>query len=47
MSVERNHSAVECRTGNRESPGLNPPFPNVLKSGHFRSLRDAPVHSAV
>ena len=40
-------SVVECRTHNRDSPGLNPPFANVLKFGHFRSLHDASVHSAV
>ena len=38
-SVERGSSAVECRNRNRESP--------VSKLGHFRSLHDASVHSAV
>ena len=40
-------SAVECQTRNRVSPGWNPPFATVLKIGHFRSLHDAPVHSAL
>ena len=40
-------SVVECLTHNRDSPGLNPPFANVLKFVHFWSLHDAPVHSAV
>ena len=40
-------SVVECRTHNRDSPGLNPPFAIVFKFGHFRSLHDASVHSAV
>ena len=34
-------------THNRETPGLNPPIATVSKFGHFRSLHDAPVHSAV
>ena len=34
-------SAVECRTRDRESPGL---FGAVSKLGHFHSLHDAPVH---
>ena len=47
--VERGSSAVECRTRSqsRESPGLNPPVATVSKFGHFRSLHDALVHSAV
>ena len=40
-------SVVECRTHNRYSPGLNPPFATVFKFGHFRSLHVASVHSAV
>ena len=40
-------SVVKCRTRNRYIPCLNPPFANVLKFGHFRSLHDASVHSAV
>ena len=40
-------SVVKCRTHNRDSPGVNPPFANILKFGHFRSLHDASVHSAV
>ena len=43
----RGNSVVECRTRNRESPSLNPPFATVSKFGHFRSLHDATVHSAV
>ena len=45
--VERDSSVVECRTRNRESPGLNSAFATALKFGHFRSLHDASVHSAV
>ena len=44
--VERSGSALECRTRNRESPGSNA-LRTVSKFGHFRSLHDAPVHSAV
>ena len=40
-------SAIECRTLNRGSTGLNPPFAAVSKPGHFRSLHNAPVHLAV
>ena len=40
-------SVVKCLTHNRDSPGLNPPFANVLKFGHFCSLHDASIHSAV
>ena len=45
--VERCSSVVECRTRNQERPGSNPPFATVLKFGHFRSLRNAPGHSAI
>ena len=45
--VERDSSVVECRTRNRESPGLNSLFATALKFGHFRSLLDASVHSVV
>ena len=38
-------SVVECR--NQVSPGSNPPFATVSKIGHFRSIHDAPVDSAV
>ena len=44
--VERGSSVVECRTRNRESLGLNP-LATVSKFGHFRSLHDASVDSAV
>ena len=37
---------VECRTRNRESPGSNP-IVTVSKFGHFLSLHDASVDSAV
>ena len=37
---------VECRTRNRESPGSNPVV-TVSKIGHFLSLHDASVDSAV
>ena len=37
---------VECRTRNRESPGSNPVV-TVSKFGHFLSLHDASVDSAV
>ena len=40
--VERGSSVVD-----RESPGSNPPFATVSKFGHFRSLHDASVNSAV
>ena len=40
-------SAVERRTRNRESTCSNTPFGTVSKIGHFHSLHDAPVHSAV
>ena len=46
-TLERGSSVVESRTRNRESPGSNPPFATVSKFGHFRSLHDASVHSAV
>ena len=46
-SVERGSSLVECQTRNRESPFSNPPFATVSKFGHFHSLHDAPVDSAV
>ena len=36
----------ECRTRNRESPGSNPVV-TVSKFGHFLSLHDASVDSAV
>ena len=39
-------SAVEGWTLNRKSPGSNP-IAAVLKLGHFCSVRNAPVHSAV
>ena len=45
--MKRGSSLVECRTRNRESPGSNTSFPTVSKFGHFRSLRDASVDSAV
>ena len=45
--VERGSSVVECRTRNREILGSNSLFDTVSKIGHFRSLHDAPVHSAV
>ena len=46
--VERGSSVVECRTRNRESPGSNPlNVAIVSKFGHFRSLHDASVDSAV
>ena len=41
--VEHGSSVVECRTRNRESPGSN----LFSKFGHFSSLHDALVHSAV
>ena len=44
--MERSSSAVECRTRNRVSSGSNTPFATVSKFGHFRSLHDAPVHTA-
>ena len=44
--MERGSSVVECRIGNRESP-VRIPFATVSKFGHFRSLRDASVDSAV
>ena len=47
LFVECGNSAVECRTRNQLSPGSNSPFATVSKIGHFRSLHDAPVHSAV
>ena len=47
LPVERGSSAVECRTRNRASPGSDPPFAAITKFGHFRSLHDAPVQSAV
>ena len=47
LVVERGSSAVECWTRNRESLDSKPPFATISKFGHFRSLRDAPVHSAV
>ena len=37
---------VDCRTRNRESPGSNPVV-TVSKFGHFLSLHDASVDSAV
>ena len=40
-------SAVERWTRNRESTPSNPPFATVSNFGHFRSLHDTPVHSAV
>ena len=42
-------SVVECRTRNREGNGSKPPTPfaTVSKFGHFRSLHDASVDSAV
>ena len=40
-------SVLECQARNRGSPGLNPPFAAILKPGHFYSIHDAPVHSAV
>ena len=45
--IKHGSSAVECRTRNQESPGLNPPFAIVSKCWYFCSLHDAPVHSAV
>ena len=45
--VARGISVVGCGTGNRESPRSIPPLATVSKFGHFCSLRDAPVHSAV
>ena len=39
--VEHGNLAVECQTLNRI------PFAAALKLGHFRSLHDAPVHSAL
>ena len=47
LLVERSSSVVECRTRNQECPASNPFFATVSQFGHFRSLRDAPVHSAV
>ena len=38
---------VECRTRNRNNPGSNPHFAIVWKFGHFCSLHDASVDSAV
>ena len=35
ISMERGSSAVECRTPNREKPGLNPPFATFSKIVHF------------
>ena len=45
--LESGSSAVECRTLNRESPGLNPPIATVSKTGHFNYRHDASVHSVV
>ena len=36
--LERGSSVIECRTPNRDSPGLNPPFATASKFWHFRSL---------
>ena len=47
LYVKRGSSEVECRTRNRDSPGLTPPFATVLKFGHFHSLHDGSVHSGV
>ena len=47
IDVERGSSAVEYRTRNREIPGSNPPFATVSEFGHFRSVHDVPVESAV
>ena len=44
--VERSSSVVECQTCNRE-PGFESHFATVSKFGHFRSLHDASVDSAV
>ena len=41
--VENGSSVVECQTRNREPS----PFAIVSKFGHFRSLHDASVDSAV
>ena len=41
--MERGSSVVECRTRNL----VRIPFATVSKFGHFRSLHDASVHSAV
>ena len=38
LFVERSSSVAECRTRNRESPGLKPPFATVSKFGYFCSL---------
>ena len=44
----RGSSAVEYRTRNRErEPGFESHFATVSKFGHFRSLLDAPVDSAI
>ena len=45
--VERGSSAVECWNRNRVRLGSKPRFATVSKFGHFRSLHDAPVQSAV
>ena len=39
--VECGGSVVECRTRNRESTDLNPPFATLSKYVHFRSSHDA------
>ena len=47
LPLERSSSAVECLTRNRESPSSVTPFATVSEFEHFRSLHDAPDHSAV
>ena len=40
--MERDSSAVECRTHNQVSPGSNPPLLPFRSFGHFRSLHWCP-----
>ena len=47
LFVGRGSSEVECRTRNRESVGSHPPLLPFRSFGHFCSLHDASVHSAV
>ena len=45
--VEFGSLVVEYQTCNQNSSGWNPPVAPISKFGHFRSLHDALVQSAV
>ena len=42
--LERGSSVVECRTRNRESPGLNPPFATISKFVLFTTSQSTQLY---